>query len=540
MSEIYEYPGTHSGTQRTKIDVIIPAEDTKLHIRVEHIILLALLGLIFIVRISNIQYNTLFVDEAIYANVGAEALVGNFTQNATDWMAGSYMYPATVAIVNKLGGVAAIRFFSAIVSMISAIFVYLVTLHTFNQRAALIALLVFGLTGVSISLGQLAVYDVLAAPFLAATLYYMVAATTKTGRTQKFYFVIGSIAFSLTFLSKYVLLLCLPAVVGIVVLLCLSRGDDLRSIIRKLPWMYFIAPMGIICGAYVGFYFSEIKTVLTGQFSTQAATRPEILQQMWDEMITPVIIIAMLGLLYAAWTVVKHYRTKTGKSMVRPTIIAVVLSVMLMLAILSIPLYQLWGSNIRSLWKHYVYSLIFLAPLAGYALASFFDWVGSGRLRMAPLRIVAAIAVIIGAYSFISKNLDRNWGFQHSWPTAAKVIDYVKTLNINENSLVLGSGSAIYEYYIPTTKNRDVWQSTWYMNYKTFSGPDAMKAAINDCALDAAIMDDYYFPEMNTTLQPLLLKAGYKVGFETTEKTSVGTINTRVFIPNTCTKRKLS
>src|SRR5258706_15739508 len=123
--------------------------------------------LIFLVRVTNIQYNTLFVDEAIYSNLGEETLQGVFIQAGTGWIFGSYLYPSTAAIANKLGGVVGFRLYSAVLVTIAAWFVYLAARQVFDRQAALWTLLLFGLTGVSISLGQFAVIDVMCVPLLA-------------------------------------------------------------------------------------------------------------------------------------------------------------------------------------------------------------------------------------------------------------------------------------------------------------------------------------------------------------------------------------
>ncbi len=102
----------------------------------------------------------------------------------------------------------------------------------------------------------------------------------------------------------------------------------------------------------------------------------------------------------------------------------------------------------------------------------------------------------------------------------------------------MASASSIYEYYIHFgLVDRVIWQSTWYMQYtdaehKNYVGVDAMKAAIHDCALDYAIMDDYYAPEMNGVLEPLLSQAGYHIGFKESQLLSFGApIGIRVWIP---------
>ena len=65
----------------------------KLRISLDTVLFLLLLLIIFFIRITNLNYNTLFVDEAIYATVGKNVWSGVLSQNATSWMYGSYLYP---------------------------------------------------------------------------------------------------------------------------------------------------------------------------------------------------------------------------------------------------------------------------------------------------------------------------------------------------------------------------------------------------------------------------------------------------------------
>lgn len=49
----------------------------------------------FLVRFSVEPVNTIFYDEAVNVTLGQEALAGDFSQNATTWTFGSYLYPMT-------------------------------------------------------------------------------------------------------------------------------------------------------------------------------------------------------------------------------------------------------------------------------------------------------------------------------------------------------------------------------------------------------------------------------------------------------------
>ncbi len=391
LPEIVTYPDAPS--------VVLPSQSSQLRIRAEHGLLILLMTLIFLVRVTNIQYNTLFVDEAIYSNLGEETLQGVFIQAGTGWIFGSYLYPSTAAIANKLGGVVGFRLYSAVLVTIAAWFVYLAARQVFDRQAALWTLLLFGLTGVSISLGQFAVIDVMCVPLLAIALYYLLQGVQSTTKHQKLSFAVAGFAFALSVLSKYIALLCLPALVISVAWYCLMRGESIRSIIFKLPWLYFILPVVIILGAYGLLYFKDLMQVFSGAYSTQHEERLQIISETWEEIGT-VAALGIIGASILAVQILNHYNARKPRNLL---LVGVAVAVFIGAA-LSIPIYQTLTANVRSLWKHDVYCLIFLAPLAGYFIATLLDRFTLQRPgQMVVPRIVAAVITGLGLYWFVNQ-----------------------------------------------------------------------------------------------------------------------------------------
>jgi hypothetical protein len=145
-------------------------------LRLDQLLVCVLLPLLFAVRVFNLEYNTLFVDEAIYAVVGRDLLAGIRDPSPLGWMYGSYLYPALAGLMNELGGVIGLRALSALFSTLAAAFVYLATVRLFGGEPAVWATVIFGLTAISINTGQFAVYDAPVIPALAAAFYLIVRA----------------------------------------------------------------------------------------------------------------------------------------------------------------------------------------------------------------------------------------------------------------------------------------------------------------------------------------------------------------------------
>jgi 4-amino-4-deoxy-L-arabinose transferase-like glycosyltransferase len=485
-------------------------QHAKLLITAEHGLFALLVGLIFLVRVANLGFNTLHLDEAIYATVGQQALAGVFDQGATRWMFGSYLYPMIAGLTEQLGGATALRVLSALLLTAASIFVYLTAHRVFGKQAGLWALFIFGLSGIAINLGQHAVYDALGVPLLAASLYCITAAILEP-RQEKFYFLVAGIVFSLSVLAKYVGVLMLPALIVTMLMLYLYQGRSLSGFFTQVAWSYFFIPVVVILGLYGLSHYADLREVLSGRFASQYLDRWTLFQLTVEE-IGFVTLLALGGLLLLVNKAVNRmYPANQG----RLSLFLMGLAPLL-LGILAMPLYHLAAANFRALWKHNVYALVFLAPLAGYAIAKAVDYVRSlhGRYWLA-WRAIGAIVTAVAMFWFINVARAQNNEFHQSWPPMQNVLRFMESQRLSEKSRVLASAYAVYEYYFDFgVKQHGVWDNVWYTEYDGLTGLDAVKKAIQDCVYDLAVLDEYYAPELNPVLEPLLKRAGYALRYE--------------------------
>ncbi|MGQ9886924.1 MAG: glycosyltransferase family 39 protein, partial [Aggregatilineales bacterium] len=227
----------------------------------------------FLVRFSVEPVNTVFYDEAVNATLGREALAGDFSQNATAWTFGSYLYPLTAGVANAVGGEVGLRLWSAALSLTTLVSVFGTTLRLFGLQAALWAGLLFGLAGGSISLGQLAVYDTLSAPLLALALLCMARAAFAGERAGRRYLLAAAALYSLSALSKYIALLYFLALLLSGLALLLARRQPLR------PLFTVFAPVVLlILGAYLLLNYEALLLMFTnsGTLLRVASSRLEI------------------------------------------------------------------------------------------------------------------------------------------------------------------------------------------------------------------------------------------------------------------------
>jgi hypothetical protein len=497
--------------------------EKQLNITLEHLMLALMLALIFAIRITNLSFNTLHLDEAIYVSVGRDALAGSYTQGASGWMFGSYLYPVLAAFTYNLGGVVALRALSAVFMTIASVFVFLTARSLFDERVGLWALLIFGLSGISINLGQHAVYDVVGVAFLAIALYCAVRAAQNPNENLLAW---AGIALSVSILGKYIGLLALPGIFMVMVLVHLWQGRGVLSFAR-IPWLALIIPMLLILGIYAALYHQDLGAVFSGQYASQQENRASIFNQIVSE-IGLVTLFAMLGILMLAGRAARQLPTKPGVAwLLRLALPA------LAVTILALPLYHFVTANVRSLWKHDVYALIFLAPFAAYGINALFQMF-SGLPGGRALRWVSAAITAAGVFWFVTNAIQQNATFHSSWPNTTKVVDYLRTQHLAPNSHILSPSYSIYEdvFAFGTHNTRSAWSNVWYEEYQGLTGTDAVTKAIQDCYYDVAVMDNYYAPEWAGTLEVLLQNAGYAVAYSTVEQLSTGAyIVTNVYKP---------
>jgi len=147
--------------------------------------------------------------------------------------------------------------------------------------------------------------------------------------------------------------------VTIALALYLSRGRSLRPLV-KFPWV-----TALILVVYVFLFRNDLAQVFKGTNSYQFSTRAVVAHTIWAEL-GAVLLVALVGA-----ALLGQSPLKTGRLMGRWGRIVPALTVSaLLVMMLAIPLYALYGYNSRSLEKHLVFSLVFLAPLAGYACAT--------------------------------------------------------------------------------------------------------------------------------------------------------------------------
>ena len=484
------------------------ARDVRVGMRVETGLFLGLLLLFFAIRVTNLHYNTLFVDEAIYVQVG-DRLWAGIPQDAMSWMHGSYLYPLLASFANSLGGQVGVRVLSALLITLAGAVVFFVARRLFNQTSAWWTLVIFGFTPISISMGQYGVYDALAVPFLAVAMYAIARAAQAPRRSENAYLAIAGFSFVGGVLSKYFLVLYLPALLLFGLLLYNARHR------AKLPlFVGFLGNVLLWLSLFVITYWNDLSQLISGGYGVRGGSRLQIVSNIWRE-IGFVSVIALFGVywLVRSWRGLSHWRLRS-----------MFIVELFVLSMFAAPIYHIATGNVNAAWKHTIFSLVFLAPLAGYGVANSIELLRQRSSRSIIFHVLSLGVVLFCTSWLLNFTLDRNWGFQHSWPSAAQHVAYIQKLD-SAPQRVLAEGAQIFSYYNHDTVNpKTQWQDTWFLSYKGLDGTPAMQQAIRDGWFDVVFLNDYYTPGLRATLQPVLEQSGYRLGLQTSETLSDGDI----------------
>ncbi len=504
-------------------------DEAVVQITFEHMLFVVAVSTILLVRLSNLDYNTLFLDEAINAVIGQDYLARVFERGAMSFHFGSYLYPALSSTLASLGGISALRIGAALTTTAAAIFIYLGTRLVFKERAALFAMILFGLSGPSISLGQLAVYDTLAIPFLALSMYLFIRAAWETERPL--YYLLGSSAAMMgAVLAKYISLIYIPAALATGFIFFLIKGQTLKITIRTVT-IYWLLPLGIVLGSYGIYHFNDLVNVIAQQIFTPA-TLTDIMVVIFQE-ISLIVILAVAGIVIQLIYLLRfsndippilasHHQSLShqGKTVFHFGIIMVLFG--LVFLYLAGPIYHILGGNIRSLWKNVLYSLIFLAPLGGFFLA----WVirQGEKIHEPAARVVGLIVLLALSVLFVDHSLDLHESHQLGWPNVQNVMTYLEEAGLDRDSRVLAEAMDIYEYYFDFgTDDRLVWSSLWYTSFQeqvdiaeeseNLKEIEIIELSIREQYYDFVILDGYYAPDNSQMISPMLAEAGYQVTF---------------------------
>lgn len=358
--------------------------------------LLALTLGAFLVRALLVTTQSAFMDEASMILTG-RLLIEKHTSyfNALNWSYGSYLWPLIAGAADIIGGgLTAVRLvtaaFGALMVLGTALFAYYLAPARLTQpqrlSVALLSGAVMALFPTPIGVGRFSTYDAPAAAGFMLSVGLLMG-VRRTGR--KTWLIAAAALIFFAFLSKYVVAIYLPPIC--LYLIFSARG--FRTLVRNL--LCFIVPLSAAVAAYFLVFRKEMY-VLLDQSKRYTDLRSPTPMREYVTQRPELFVLAAIALL--AWR-------KVG--WIERLICFGGLAIILLFQAASRPDYD-W-------WKHSIYAIYFLAPLAAIAVVPLISgtaeaaarrWRHSGAVGRALPLLAVAVFIPLAGYA-VMRAMDR-------------------------------------------------------------------------------------------------------------------------------------
>ena len=403
--------------------------------------------------LSLIWSNTAFADEALYLYSGHlewshwlhhTPLYG---QSFNLYFSGApQLYPLIGAAANALGGLAGARLLSLAFMLTATILLYDFTVRLFNQRAAVVAALMWVISEPAIKLGAFATYDPMAILLMCVSAWCVGRAKTST-RHAEFVFLAG-LAMAVANLTAYSYAVMDPAIIALAIAVW-TDGDRRRiwPAIRSALWITGVVVVIVLA----------VPTLLhdwSGIFSTTFARHSggvtgvgsgwrTIARQAWD-FEGLVTAVAVLG-------VILTFKMPSER---RQLLLLTVLAAPLLI----VPLEQIHVNTTISEGKHVAVGVWLAAAAAGFAVDRILNaspW-PRGFWAVAAVACLLVFPVYSGYFAARAQSL--------FWPNTSALNTAVRRLAVADPSRgVLLENANPTEYYLSAA----VPQRRWSPLYST-------------------------------------------------------------------------
>jgi len=424
--------------------------------------------LIFQVVISLIVLrNSAFQDEALYLFAGRQIINGwlglpHFPIPWAYFLSGyAYLYPVIGGTLDKLGGVELARMFSLLCMTSTTVCVYYVTKNVFDHNSAILAAALFAFQGPVLFLGRLATYDALCLMLLA--LAVVLAVHVSIARKPWAILGIGPLLV-LAFLAKFAGLLFAPLPYVILIWCSIERQGWQKMLVRLGLALCSLAVTGVLA------YITLDKGALHAIYATTAnrdvivKTAPLFLIKFIVPLSGVAFALGALGLVLCGWR-----RFPMG--------------LLFFGSALLVPVYHIYKGELISLHKHLAFSMFFIMPLAGYAVAR----ISGYRQNLSLGRYwLAGLAICLFTFSLGLQQAQTLYG---AWAPSYNLTSAMRTQVRLASGRYLAEDFDVCRYYLQDVTALWQWSSLDFFDYTDkehhyLVGKDAYRAAINEGYFD--------------------------------------------------------
>lgn len=412
--------------------------------------------------------NTAFQDEALYLYAGRQYFLQLLGGPAVAEPYGRYfsglpfLYPLLAGALDNYGGLEVARLFSLLCMLLTTVLIFWITKCMFGRNSAVVAAVLFSVQGPILFLGRLATYDAMCILLLTLGLFFAIRADTIRGLRNWF---ILAIVLMLAVLSKYAGLLFVPPILAVLGWKTI-QGHGLRRGIAISLWRIGIITTVMILSAVLLAASNRdiaegLNSTTTARVALIVATQSALLQRA-VVIAGPLVLLALLGCILS------------GRK-------SILVNLIFLGATLLAPAYHIYKTEIVSMHKHMAFSILFAAPLAGYAVTRL-----AGLDRAAEPQRRWTIALVIGLATF-SLGFTQARGFYSEWSDSSDLITMLRT-QVRPNGRILAEESEVPRYYLQDIVSFWQWNNLYWFYYT-----DKQGLALQDTgAYKAAIREGYW------------------------------------------------
>lgn len=422
-------------------------------------VLLLILIISFGIRVYNLNYNSPFLDEAIYLELGRQVFSGEWKQeDPYSWVGGNPLFYPTLSAIFGIFGIVGSRFLNVILGTLSVFLIYYFTKNLklsetrkINEIIGLISAAFLSVLSMPIFLSRFAIYDMLSFTLflLGLCLLQNVLTLKKPNLWQReSRFFLAAVVFFLSFLAKYITLILFP----IILIWIFIKSRQLNKNVSYVSLGYFAAPLLIATGWYVFQNFNDLRHFQQEQITNVAYGYERIFLRFANYSL-PVLPFASLG------TLILLFQKK------------IITTLFLFIGALIVPIVHIVTNNYASVHQHVFLSLIFLLPLVAYL----FTWIIEKRLGAGVILIITVLAVV-----FIYSQ-DQVRDLETAWPNTYKIMAYLRA-NTTSHERLLSSEGDVAAVSLTNLKNENI------ISYNYFE----YKKSLNEQAYALAIRDGYF------------------------------------------------
>jgi hypothetical protein len=446
--------------------------------------LLFLVVVTFLLRLSLAGMQSAYMDESSFILTGRYLFEQQaIYAGALNWSYGSYLWPVIAGLSAMAGGLEMVRVFTALCGVLMVLATGLFTARLLPRRpggernwgAAFLASLVMALLPTAIGLGRFGTYDNLAGVAFMGGLALLIPASGSESnrRNRRFELLPAALLLFVAFLAKYLDAIYFP----VICLALIGVGWKTRNLRSNLTW--FVGPLSLACFLYFMLFSRELLNLLAFSTSYEDLASP----QPWREYVAERLEIWALAIVaaFGLWQV-RRNKLVAG---------VCVGGAFVMVA------FQAVARPDFDYWKHSIYLIFFLAPLAGLALAplvarlvNFYRtaWPRPNRHQVFVGLILAGISL-----GFLFMSVRESQKLVSFYPNLKPSLGAIQEHTAQAKKVLTNDG-ALRFYLYPRILTEFV-TDPFFFQYQGKEGMTAYKAAVTDRYFDTVVLAEGSGPQ---------------------------------------------